>query len=46
MCKRLDLSLEVLVLDKKYIQLFTAEKIQKCKERLSIYDYKGDVVNE
>ena len=39
-CKRLDLSLEVLVLKEKYKELFTDEEREICINRLKDYGYK------
>ncbi|AXU29126.1 TPA: hypothetical protein ACKONR_001284 [Clostridioides difficile] len=39
-CKRLDLSLEVLVLKEKYKELFTDEERKICINRLKDYGYK------
>lgn len=38
-CKRLDLSIEVLVLKDKYKELFTDEERIICKDRLKEYDF-------
>lgn len=39
-CKRLDLSLEALIIKDKYKELFTEEEIEKCLNRLKEYGYK------
>lgn len=39
-CNRLDLSLEVLVLNGKYDDLFTAEERELCRQRLNEYGYR------
>lgn len=41
-CKRLDLSVEALVSQDKYKELFTEEEITMCKERLKEYGYNVD----
>lgn len=41
-CKRLDLSVEALVYQDKYKELFTEEEITMCKERLKEYGYVVD----
>lgn len=41
-CKRLDLSVEALVLNEKYKELFTEEERTMCKDRLQAYKYQID----
>ncbi len=41
-CNRLDLSVEALVSQDKYRELFTEEEITMCKERLKEYGYVVD----
>lgn len=38
-CKRLDLSIEALVMKDKYKELFTDEERRICKDRLKEYDF-------